>query len=199
MSGTGRLALWHDCAPGHEAEFEAWYKTEHLPERLSVPGFLRGRRWEAVHGAPRFFTFYETTGPEVLTSAAYRARLEAPTPLTAWIMADVMRDLSRTICRVEKRAGHLQGGYAMTANGLCDVDIVALAAEPGVARVEVWQAAESAQPMTREEAIRGGDERIDNCLMVETLRAVDAARLASTFGTGQIWHLLCEMTAADLA
>ena len=42
-SDHGILAIWHDCAPGREAEFEAWYQQEHLIERLAVPGFLFGR------------------------------------------------------------------------------------------------------------------------------------------------------------
>ncbi len=42
IANTGRLAIWNDCATDYQAEFETWYQTEHLGERLSVPGFRRG-------------------------------------------------------------------------------------------------------------------------------------------------------------
>ena len=45
MSKPGVLALWMDCAAGGEAEFERWYQTEHLRERVGLPGFWRGRRY----------------------------------------------------------------------------------------------------------------------------------------------------------
>ena len=48
MSTTGILALWNDCAKGKEALYERWYQTEHLAERLAIPGILRGRRYQAI-------------------------------------------------------------------------------------------------------------------------------------------------------
>ena len=40
---AGILAIWNDCAPGLEARYEHWYRSEHLVERVSVPGFRSGR------------------------------------------------------------------------------------------------------------------------------------------------------------
>ena len=51
----GILAIFNDCRAGREAEFEAWFQGEHLLERLSVPGFLFGRRHKAISGARRLF------------------------------------------------------------------------------------------------------------------------------------------------
>jgi antibiotic biosynthesis monooxygenase (ABM) superfamily enzyme len=42
----GILAIFNNVAPGREAEFEEWFQHEHLVERLAVPGFLLGRRYE---------------------------------------------------------------------------------------------------------------------------------------------------------
>ena len=47
---AGILAVWNDCAPEGLAHFERWYNREHLQERVAVPGFRRGRRYEAVAG-----------------------------------------------------------------------------------------------------------------------------------------------------
>ena len=53
----GILAIFNNVAPGREAEFEEWFQHEHLAERIAVPGFLLGRRYEAVSGAAAIFQF----------------------------------------------------------------------------------------------------------------------------------------------
>jgi hypothetical protein len=42
------LAFFHHIVAGREAEFEEWSQHEHLPERIALPGFVMGRRYEAV-------------------------------------------------------------------------------------------------------------------------------------------------------
>jgi hypothetical protein len=74
----GILAIFNNVVPGREAEFEEWFQHEHLQERLAVPGFLLGRRHEAVSGEPRYFNFYVTRSADVLTSAPYLTRLDHP-------------------------------------------------------------------------------------------------------------------------
>ena len=82
VARPGILAIFNNVAPGREAEFEEWFQHEHLQERLGVPGFLLGRRYEAMRGEPRYFNFYVTRSAEVLYSADYRTRLNNPTPMT---------------------------------------------------------------------------------------------------------------------
>jgi hypothetical protein len=208
MTKPGILALWQDCVAGQEPVLERWYQSEHLAERLGVPGFLRGRRYEAVEARQSYFTYYETETPEVLISPAYRARLDSPTPLTRQVMSEVFLRMSRTICRVERRAGEIRGAWAVTAK-LSDPAIMdgsdlpdTLAAAPGVARTELWAAADDiAPPPSDEEKLRGGDDRIVACLFVETLRDADARaaaqtiteRLASAVDEIGLYRLLCEL------
>ena len=208
MTKQGILALWQDCVAGQEPELERWYQSEHLAERLGVPGFLRGRRYEAADAPQQYFTYYETETPEVLVSPAYRERLDNPTPLTQKIMSDVFLKMSRTICRVERRAGEIRGAWAVTAKlsdpaALDGSDLPdRLAAETGVARTELWVAADDvAPPPSDEEKLRGGDDRIKACLFVETLRESDAhaAMRAITDGltdaideTG-LYRFMCEL------
>jgi hypothetical protein len=71
----GILAIFNNVAPGREAEFEEWFQHEHLAERLALPGFLLGRRYEVVAGDRRYFNFYLTQSADVLKSAAYLTRL----------------------------------------------------------------------------------------------------------------------------
>ena len=82
MHGSGVLAIWNDCAVGSEETYEKWYQTEHLPERLSIPGFKNGRRYQALRGSPMYFTWYEVDTPSVLRSPEYVDRLSNPTVWT---------------------------------------------------------------------------------------------------------------------
>ena len=79
MIGTAALGIWIDVDAKALDDFNAWYREQHIPERLSVPGFLRGRRYEATGAGPAYFTLYETTDAAVLSSEPYLARLNSPT------------------------------------------------------------------------------------------------------------------------
>lgn len=79
QEAQGLLAVWTDIAPEAEREFNDWYNTEHIPQLLGVPGFLSGRRYQAVEGEPRYLALYELTNVEVLKSDAFRQVRESPT------------------------------------------------------------------------------------------------------------------------
>jgi hypothetical protein len=79
QEAQGLLAVWTDIAPEAEREFNEWYNTEHVPQLLGVPGFLSGRRYQAVEGEPRYLALYELTNVEVLKSDAFRQVRESPT------------------------------------------------------------------------------------------------------------------------
>jgi len=80
--GTGLLMVWTDVPADKEAEFNQWYNEEHLKERLGVPGFLSGARYEAVKGGPTPLAVYELESPAVLESPAYKKVQANPTPWT---------------------------------------------------------------------------------------------------------------------
>ncbi|WP_345751040.1 hypothetical protein [Microbacterium rhizophilus] len=81
-----RRALLHvqmDVPAEHEAELNDWYWNEHLPERLAVPGFLSGRRFEAADGvSPKYLAVYDLEDLSVLESPEYRALVNPPDPHT---------------------------------------------------------------------------------------------------------------------
>jgi hypothetical protein len=209
----GILAIFNNVAPGREAEFEAWFQHEHLAERIAVPGFLLGRRHEAIAGEPRFFNFYVTTSSAILKSPAYLDRLDHPTPLTRTVMSEVFKDMIRTACDRVFRRGILRGTGVVTVRFGQRPDEAALRAEierlirdPAVACGEIWLAADRRDfPVSTEERLRGGDRRIAACLLVETLRLADAekiaASLATTFPLGEIgiYRLLCDIRAGNAA
>jgi hypothetical protein len=52
----GRDAPWHyvvatDGLPAQEADFDAWYDTEHLPGLAAVPGVASAARYRVVEGS----------------------------------------------------------------------------------------------------------------------------------------------------
>ena len=144
LAGSGAVAIWHDIDPEGRAEFYAWHGREHMPERASIPGFLCGRRYAAVEGAPEYFNLYETRDPSAVSGSEYLARLNAPTP---WTVATVkhFRGVSRSLCEVPVSFGEGQGGLMATYRyDVRDEDssahrrrmaarLSSLAAQPGIA------------------------------------------------------------------
>jgi hypothetical protein len=67
-----------------EEEFNAWYDTEHLPERLAIPGFRSARRWltDVAPGEGKYLATYELDCAAVLQSSAYLERFGNATPWT---------------------------------------------------------------------------------------------------------------------
>ena len=212
MSDLGILAIFNDCRPGREAEFEAWFQGEHLLERLAVPGFLFGRRHQAISGASGYFNFYLVESPDVLTSKPYLERLDNPTPMTKKVMSEIFVNMNRTVCRRTMRKGGFRGAYAVTVRfnaapneGALKATLDALVADPAVAAGEIWIALDpKGMPVSHEEKLRGGDKKIGGCLMVDTLRQAEAetigASLAQKFPGSEVgvFRVLCQLGRGDL-
>jgi hypothetical protein len=113
LAGKAFVAIWHDVVPEGKAEFYAWHTRQHIPERLGVAGFLRGRRYLAERGAPEYFNLYEVETADVLTGAEYLGRLNNPTPWTQRTLP-YFRNVSRSLCRVGASFGRSQGGVILT-------------------------------------------------------------------------------------
>ena len=64
--------------PKHEEEFNAWYNTEHLPELLTLPGFLDAARYVATKGGPKYLAAYELTSVEAIRSPEFSSRKRTP-------------------------------------------------------------------------------------------------------------------------
>ncbi len=204
----GVLALWNDCTPGDEEKYETWYQREHLQDRLKLPGFRVGRRFEAVDGSPQFFTYYETDSTDVLLTNIYQAQVNNPSPMTRTIMSRTFINMNRTVCERTWCEGTMTGGFVVTARSQDDTDDVddagmrALVKDLNVARVEKWTGVErSANPST-EENIRGGDDRVASCIVVHVLREDHARKLNRKLRLSLgnkteigLYRLLCELRA----
>lgn len=175
IPGRGILAIWHDLATGCEEDFLLWHTCEHMPERLSVPGFLHGCRYEVMTGSPRVFNFYLTAKPEILTSDAYLARLNDPTPWTARVVP-TLRNVNRSAGRVVASCGRGQGGVIVTlrvspANEKQDdlkdwlekTALPRMVEQPGMIAAHLWQADAAASGVkTAESRARGNTTAVSD-------------------------------------
>ena len=56
-----------------EDEFHDWYDTEHVPERLAVPGFINAERWIGASNTEDSLALYDLDDVGVLHSPPYAA------------------------------------------------------------------------------------------------------------------------------
>jgi hypothetical protein len=88
--GTGLMMVWTDVPADKEKEFNRWYNDEHLAERLELPGFLNGARYEAVKGGPKHLAVYELESVAALETPEYKKVRANPTAWTKKCSPDVI-------------------------------------------------------------------------------------------------------------
>ena len=104
MLGRAAVAMWWDVAPEMSAEWEDWHTSEHMPERLAIPGFLRGTRWVARSGEPSYFVCTKSRTWPTITAGRYLERLNNPTPWSRKMMPH-HRNMVRSLCAVRASWG----------------------------------------------------------------------------------------------
>jgi hypothetical protein len=176
LLGSAAMLLSFDVVSDAVAEHDHWHTFEHLPERLSIPGFLRGTRWVALEGQPRYLVLYEVEQLATLTSAPYLERLNNPTPWTTKIMPSY-RGMRRGLCAVAGSFGHGLGHLCALLRFKPPTDAVALRrwllhgvlpalpSRPGLGSVH-WLEGAVTPAMTNEQRIRGADAAVDCALLL---------------------------------
>lgn len=176
LLGSAAMLLSFDVDAEAIEEHDRWHTHEHLPERLSIPGFRRGTRWVATDGGPRYMVLYEVESLGTLASVAYLARLNNPTPWTARMMPHY-RDMRRGLCAVVASFGLGQGGVAALirfspedSRGAplqrwLEAVLPGLPRRPGVGSAHLLQGAQAAT-MTNEQRIRGADRGVDSAVII---------------------------------
>jgi hypothetical protein len=177
LLGQAAMLLLFDVVQDAIPEHDEWHTHEHLPERLSIPGFSRGTRWVALHGQPRYFVMYEVEQLATLTSNAYLERLNNPSPWTSKMMP-YYRGMTRGFCSVAGSFGFGMGHASLlirfkppTETGvslrkwLLEDTLPQLPSRPGIGSVHLFEGALTPQ-MTNEQRIRGADAGVDWALLV---------------------------------
>ncbi|WP_343737292.1 hypothetical protein [Achromobacter sp.] len=209
MLGKAAIAMWWDIAPAWRAEFEDWHTHEHFPERMGVPGFLRGTRWTSAQGGEGFFVLYELEAYETLVSPGYLQRLNAPTPWSTKLMPQ-HRNMIRSQCRVVESVGGGLARYALTIRlsplpgseealrAYLKAHAAAAAAQPGLSGAHLIVTDTPAMNATTEQKIRGGTDRAADWIYVVNGYAINAvtacdgdilnsAQMRAMTGGGPAW------------
>ena len=109
LLGEAIVCSWNDVRPEGREDVYQWHNREHLPERLGIPGFLRGRRLRSSSASPEFMFLYEARDMGVLGGADYFARLDNPTPWTGRATKNFQNSY-RSVFDVVYTAGVSMGG-----------------------------------------------------------------------------------------
>jgi hypothetical protein len=203
------VAIWCDVALEVKAEFDDWHAHEHQPERLSIPGFLRGSRSEAIDGSNRYFMCYETEDERTVTTGAYLERLNNPTPWSRRMMPH-HQNMVRSLCRVQASYGAGFGRFVRTARfspgagqeaaleRRLGSELAGLPSQKGIVAAHFLRRVEQGFAQTAEQKLRGGDRSAD---WIVLLNGYDADALAAVDlgdAVSGIYSLACLLTPADL-
>ncbi len=196
LTGTGVIAIWHDISADGLEDFYEWHNREHVPERVGIEGFRRGRRYAALAGAPEFFTLYNVGDPGVLAGAAYHARLNDP---SAWTLRAASRGVG-------------SGGVIATIRFDCDPgrddavmaalegSLMAVVATPSIAAMHVCRAdLDTSRRRSAEQKDRGDNLVPRWIVLVEggTLAAVERV-VDSRIGPGWLAGLGVDQSACSI-
>ena len=176
MLGRAAVAMWWDVAPEVRAEWEHWHSTEHMAERLAIPGFLRGTRWVARSGEPSYFVLYEVAELATITSGAYLDRLNNPTPWSRKMMPH-HRNMVRSLCTVRAGWGGGVPQALATVRFSRTPNLPQLPQGQGLTSAHLLESQAMPATQTAEQKIRGGDATADWVLLVG---GYDADALAPT-------------------
>ncbi len=189
LLGAAVMLLFYDIAAAQAAEHDEWHTREHIPERVSIPGFIRAQRWVAADGQPHYMVIYEVSDIDVLSGAAYTERLNNPTPWTRRMMSE-FRGMTRGFCNIDFRRGQLLGaitavcrfspleGQESVRQSLAAHVVPKILDRRGVSSAFLLSSGRMPE-MTAEQRIRGCDAQVDWVLMVSGHSAETIAEVAS--------------------
>lgn len=103
------LMVWTDIPSVLEVGFNDWYNREHMRERVNLPGFIRGRRFEAVSSSPKYLVLYDVQSADVLFSEPYLNLKKNRDPRTLQFGSAFTNSIKGT-CDVLAHAGAGEGG-----------------------------------------------------------------------------------------
>lgn len=106
----GILFVWTSADPEHELDFNRWYDREHVEERVRIPGFVSGTRYQSVRGPRKYLGLYRTTSLNAFQTPDYFKAFGQQTP---WSLTNLerMRDPMRRVCAIEAEAGAGTGAW----------------------------------------------------------------------------------------
>lgn len=187
LLGEAAIAMWWDMDPNMRREFEHWHSHEHFPERLSIPGFLRGTRWAQADKGNGFFIMYELDRYATLSSPHYLERLNKPTPWSTKLMPYHANMVRSQCCVLESRGG-ATARHALTLrlSPSPEKEFTLRAYLKTFFDETVWKAGITAAHLlytqtpaiaqTKEQEIRGGNDQSADWIIVVTGYEIDTLK-----------------------
>ncbi|WP_375459946.1 hypothetical protein [uncultured Enterovirga sp.] len=186
---------WTDIDPAEEPAFNEWYNHEHMRDRvLGVPGFLRGRRFVALSGEPKYLALYEAVGPEVFSSDSYLRLIGTPDPKSHHFILNFRQPI-RTVARLVASFGESEGAslallpllrgadWRAARDRLVTSAIPALVGFRGIVAAQLIERDDEAASGSTRRHVRQGDRSLAAALLVESAEAeFSLADLSSRVG-----------------
>ena len=186
LLGKGALLNWGGVLTKHDLDYNLWHSLEHMPERMSVKGFLRAFRCVGLKGTndnDKYFMMYDVKSKGILSSKQYLNRLNNPTDWTSKILSKYVYP-SRAICEVIKTKSLTNGlsGFFVTIRYLSQNNDIKnfynisdeIMCQNGIFSIHCFQSdREISLLKTKEKVIRSyqgnEDEIIDYAVVIECL------------------------------
>jgi len=162
----GLMVIWADIDVAYRLEFEKWHNCEHMADRVTIPGFQVGYRYQGIGGSPYSLMAYETTDSSVLESEPYLHSKNNPTPWSREAFShyrNTERMIYDLVASVGKRPVN-QAPYlvcirldpeseneAETAKGVQEGFLRRIAAAPAIGRARLYRVNEKISAIPTEE------------------------------------------------
>jgi hypothetical protein len=206
MTQNGFLAIWSDVDPADETDYLHWLTREHVQERLAVPVFLAVRVFRTdAEGRARFLIFYRLQEASAVGSAAYLARLNAPTPWSQKIMPR-LKNFMRGGGSIVQECGSGAGGHVAPVliarsevPDYCEA-AVEIAKADRIAATRVFEVDRGISEIrTNEKAMRAGDRSFEAMLLIEALDEGELAAGLAMMGTREraVYRQIFSLDARD--
>jgi hypothetical protein len=187
-TAKGLLAIWADVDEDYRVEYQKWHNCQHMTERVSIPGFQVGRRYQGIGEAPDFLMYYETEDSKVLSGAPYMHAINNPTPWTREAITH-LRNIVRSIYRLVASAGKgapTEASYILiirfnipsgnenkVIQWLKEEHLPRAAALSGVHRGRLYEMDDEVSNITTEERIHGGKPGLQRFLSFYEISSLD--------------------------
>lgn len=174
------LIVWTDIPAEEEDAFNEWYVREHMRSRVvDLPGFIRGRRFVALTGGPKWVALYEVEDISIFRSEAYLELVAKPDSLSRHFIPK-FHNVIRMVSDVTATAGDAEGGViglqALTPvegrendfrTWACQHLIPQTATQRGVVAAHLWTVNAQILAESVSRHMRSGDRVFDWLLAIE--------------------------------
>lgn len=184
----GLLLVMMEPPAALEEEFHDWYDSEHLPQRLGLPGFETGSRWVCLSGWPRWLAIYDLSSTAALADPAYAA--VSGQNSTPWSR----RILPRTVGRQRIIAEQVYPAEALAPapEAVCRLGLARYAERSGDLRPALKQAASRMEGLHQ---LRLFDDGTSIWVLAAFSRPVEMAECALLFTAGDATPTLVNLYA----